>query len=84
MSNSLQPFGLYPPGSSVHGIFQVRILEWVLISSSRGSSRPRDQTCISCVSFIAGEFFIAIREALCLIYMFICIFFYIPHISDII
>ena len=31
-----------PPGSSVHGIFQRRILEWVAISSSRGSSRPRD------------------------------------------
>ena len=32
------------PGSSVHGIFQARILEWVAISSSRGSSQPRDQT----------------------------------------
>ena len=31
-----------PPGSSVHGIFLARILEWVAISSSRGSSRPRD------------------------------------------
>ena len=30
-----------PPGSSVHGIFQARILEWVAISSSRGCSRPR-------------------------------------------
>ena len=35
------------PGSSVHGIFQVRILEWVAISSSKGSSQPRDQTCLS-------------------------------------
>ena len=35
------------PGSPVHGISQARILEWVAISSSRGSSRPRDQTCIS-------------------------------------
>ena len=32
------------PGSSVHGISQTRILEWVVISSSRGSFRPRDQT----------------------------------------
>ena len=32
------------PGSSVHGIFQARILEWVAIYYSRGSSRPRDQT----------------------------------------
>ena len=39
-----------PPGSSVHGIFQARILEQVAISSSRGSSQPRDQTLISCVS----------------------------------
>ena len=37
------------PGSSVHGIFQARILEWVVISCSRGSSWPRNQTCISCI-----------------------------------
>ena len=37
------------PGSSVYGILQARVLEWVAISFSRGSSRPRDQTCISCV-----------------------------------
>ena len=35
------------PGSSVHGILQARILEWVAISFSRGSSRPRDGTQIS-------------------------------------
>ena len=35
------------PGSSVHGIFQARILEWVSVSFSRGSSRPRDQTRLS-------------------------------------
>ena len=38
------------PGSSVHGILQTRILEWVAIPSSRGSSQPRDQTCIAYVS----------------------------------
>ena len=43
-----------PPGSSVHGILQARILEWVTISFSRGSSPPRDQTWISC---FAGRFF---------------------------
>ena len=43
------PVDCSPPGSSVHGTFQTRILEWVVISSSRGSSRPRDQTCISCI-----------------------------------
>ena len=37
-----------PPGSSVHGILQARILEWVTLSFSRGSSPPRDQTWISC------------------------------------
>ena len=41
-----------PPGSSAHGIFQAGILEWVSISYSRGSSQPRDQTHISCVSCI--------------------------------
>ena len=35
------------PGSSLHGILQARVLEWVAISFSRGSSRPRDQTRIS-------------------------------------
>ena len=43
------------PGSSVHGILQARILEWVAIPFSRGSSQPRDQTQASC---IAGRFFI--------------------------
>ena len=42
------------PGSSVHGIFQAKILEWVAISLSRGSSRPRDRTQ---VSHIAGKRF---------------------------
>ena len=36
-----------PPGSSVHGILQARLWEWVAISYSRESSQPRDQTCIS-------------------------------------
>ena len=43
-----------PPGFSVHGIFQARILEWVSIPLSRGSSQPRDWTNIS---FIAGRLF---------------------------
>ena len=38
------------PGSPVHGILQARILEWVAISFSRGSSRPRDQIWVSCIS----------------------------------
>ena len=43
-----------PPGSCVHGILQARILGWVAMSSSRGSSWPKDGTCSSCT---AGEFF---------------------------
>ena len=46
------PIDCSPPGFSVHGIFQARILEYVAISYSRGSSRPRDWihiTCISCI-----------------------------------
>ena len=42
------PLGYGPPGSSVHGIFQARILERVAISSSRASSQPRDRTHVSC------------------------------------
>ena len=45
------------PGSSVHGIHQARILEWIVMTSSRGSSQPRDWTYISYVSCIAGRFF---------------------------
>ena len=37
------------PGFSVHGILQARILEWVTISFSRGSSQPRDRTQVSCI-----------------------------------
>ena len=39
-----------PPGSSVRGIFEARILEWVAISCSRGSSQPRDRTRVSSIS----------------------------------
>ena len=51
-----------PPGSSAHSILQARVLEWVAIPFSRGSSRPRDQTQ---VSRIAGRFHTvwATREA---------------------
>ena len=49
------PSTVNPPGSSVH--VQARILDWVAISFSKGSSRPRDQTCISCMAggFVATE-----------------------------
>ena len=44
------PVGYSTPGSSVHGIFQARILEWVAMLSSRGSSQPRDWNNTSCIS----------------------------------
>ena len=56
MSDSLQPHGLYSlPGSSLHGILQARIMEWVAIPFSRGSFRLKDRTWIF---HIAGRFFL--------------------------
>ena len=62
VSDSWQPLDCSPPGSSVHGILQARILEWVARPSSRGSSQSRNWTQVSC---IAGRFFTvwATREA---------------------
>ena len=40
------PMDCRPPGSSVHGILQARILEWVAMPSSRGSSQPRNRRCL--------------------------------------
>ena len=54
VSDSLWPMDCSLPGSSVRGIFQASILEWVTISSPRGSSWPRKWTWVSC---IAGRFF---------------------------
>ena len=48
------PMECSPPGSSVHGILQARVLKWVAISCSRGSRWPRDWTQVSC---FAGRFF---------------------------
>ena len=49
------PMDCHPPGSSIPGIFQARILEWVAISYSRGPSWPRDWTCVSPAS-VSGFF----------------------------
>ena len=51
------PIDCSPPGSFVHGILQARVLEWVSISSSRGSSQPRDQTHVSSGFFIGRQIF---------------------------
>ena len=48
------PVDCSPPGSSLHGFLQARILAWLAMPASRGSSRPRNQTCSSC---IADRFF---------------------------
>ena len=45
------PMACSPPGSSIHGIFQARVLEWLNISFSRGSSRPKDWTQVSYIAF---------------------------------
>ena len=51
------PMDCSPPGPSVHGILQARILEWVVIPFSRGSSQPKDQSRISCIAgrYLTGE-----------------------------
>ena len=54
-----KPLDCSQPGPSVHRIFQARILKWVAIFFSRGSSWPRDWTHVSCVSCITGGFFTA-------------------------
>ena len=55
LSDSLRPLDCSPPGSPGHGISQARILEWVAISHSRGSSQPRDGTRVSYVSCIGRK-----------------------------
>ena len=49
------PVDCSPPGFSVHGILQARILEWVAMPSSRGSSQPRDRTYVSYMSCIGRQ-----------------------------
>ena len=59
ISNSLWPYGCNPSYSSVHGILQARLREWVAMPFSRGSSWFRDGTRVSCTSCITGSFFTA-------------------------
>ena len=51
------PMDCSPLGFSVHGILQARILAWVAMPSSRGSSQPRDRILVFCVYCIASRFF---------------------------
>ena len=61
------------PGSSIHGIFQARVLEWVAISFSRGSSRPRDQARISRI--VDRRFTVWATRELC-VFCFSFLFFF--------
>ena len=56
-TREVHPLDCSLPSSSVHGNLQDRILDWVAMASSRGFSSPRDRTCFSCSSCIAGSFF---------------------------
>ena len=57
MSDSLQPMDCSLPGSSVNGILQARVLEWVAMPSFRGSSWSRNPTHVSMSLALAGKFF---------------------------
>ena len=65
------PLNRSPPGSSVHGNPQARILEWVAMPSSRGSSQPRDWTCVSYISCLGSwvlyheHHFVQVPESIC-------------------
>ena len=79
------PMDYSSPGSSVHGVFQARILKWIAISFSKGSSRPRNQTWVS-VSLLSeppGKLALSLSLSLSLsiyicmyvfyVYMYVCI-----------
>ena len=68
VSDSLRPHGLQdcsPPGSLVHGILQARLLQWVAISSSRGSSQPGNEPVSLVSPVLAGGFFTRGLSAIC-------------------
>ena len=72
-----EPMDCSPPGSSVHGILQARVLEWVTIPPSRGSSQPRNQTRISYVSCIGRQVLLLLVPLGKPIYIYICEYIYI-------
>ena len=75
------PVDCSPPGSSVRGIFQTRILEWVAMPSSRDSSRSRDGTGVSCLLHAAWEATFCIYVCVC-IYIHACIHMASPGRGD--
>ena len=78
MSKSLQPYGLQLPRSSVHGISRARILEWVAISSSRGSSWPKDRTHVSGVSCISR--WIIYHWTTWKAHLYLCLYLFCPSV----
>ena len=69
-----------PSGSSVHGILQASILEWVAVPSFRGSSRPRDQTCLlHLLHWQADSLTLAPSGKLSSYYMTVIFFLVVPH-----
>ena len=74
MSDSLRPYGLTLPGSSVHGVLQTRTLEWVSMLSSRGSSQPGIKSVSLMSSALVGGFFTtSATYTYIYIYIHICI-----------
>ena len=79
MSDSFyHPMVCIPLGSSVHGISEAEIVEWVVISSSSGSSWPRDWTHVSCGSCIVGRFFTIEPLIFKILMLFFCCYSMLP------
>ena len=70
------PMDYSPPDSSVHGILQTRIMGWVTMSSSRGSSLPRDQTYVSYVSYVGRRVFFCLFVCFCFFFFFFFFFYH--------
>ena len=76
------PMDFSLPGSSVHVIFQARVLELVAISFSRGSSQPRDCTSISCISCIGRQILFPLCQLGIYTYIYFTICIYIKSLSS--
>ena len=72
------------PGSSVYGILQARVLEWVAISFSRGSSQPRDRTRVSCIPGRCYNFIFSLFNVISLARRFFFFFLNISYLFTII
>ena len=75
LCNPMDPMDCSLQGSSGHGTLQARILEWIAMASSKGSSQSRNRTCVSCGSCTAGGLFIS--EPLGKPHIYVCVYVYI-------